>query len=78
MTVELTTTEGELMLTVRDTGKGFDQETRSAPAGFGLIIMRERMRAMGGRFVVKSRPGEGTTVTAAVPLVGRVAHSNLP
>lgn len=69
VTVELARTDGELILTVRDTGKGFDAGTRAvAPAGFGRIIMRERMRALGGRFTIDSRPGQGTTVTAAVPL----------
>ncbi len=69
VTVELAHTNGELTLTVHDVGKGFDYEgRRTAPAGLGLIIMRERMRAVGGRFAVHSRPGRGTTVTAAVPV----------
>jgi signal transduction histidine kinase len=70
-TVQLTKTDTELILTVTDTGKGFDKDAReTAPAGFGMIIMRERIRALGGRFAVQSRPGQGTTVTAAVPLRG--------
>ncbi len=52
-----------------ETGKGFDTSHRAAaPAGFGLIIMRERLRAAGGRFSVESAPGRGTTVRAWVPL----------
>jgi signal transduction histidine kinase len=70
-TVQLIKTDTELILTVTDTGKGFDKDAReTAPAGFGMIIMRERIRALGGRFAVQSRPGQGTTVTAAVPLRG--------
>lgn len=35
---------------------------------FGLYGMRERLRALGGRLSVKSVPGEGTTVTAEIPV----------
>jgi len=57
-----------LILTICDTGIGFDVQFRStSPAGFGLIIMRERMRAVGGHFTIESRPGRGTTITASVP-----------
>jgi PAS domain S-box-containing protein len=67
--VELKATEEELLLTVRDDGKGFQTAGRAtAPDGFGVLIMRERMRAMGGVLTVESRPGEGTTVKASMPL----------
>jgi signal transduction histidine kinase len=53
-----------LRLRVRDSGRGFDP---AAPtSGFGLISMRERARAVGGRLLVKSAPGRGTTVEAAI------------
>ena len=32
-----------------------------------MIIMRERMRAVGGGFTIESRSGQGTTITASVP-----------
>ena len=76
--VELKATEQELLLTVRDDGKGFHTGSRAtAPGKFGLLIMRERMRAMGGAFTVESRPGEGTTLKASMPL-GDMASSSLP
>ena len=66
--VSLNPMEKDLVLRIQDTGKGFDAEFRTVlPAGFGLIIMRERMRAVGGRFTVESRSGQGTTITASVP-----------
>jgi PAS domain S-box-containing protein len=71
VTVALARTASELVLTIRDTGKGFDQDAHDkAPAGFGRIIMRERMRAIGGRFTIESHPGQGTTVTAALSVPG--------
>jgi two-component system, NarL family, sensor kinase len=36
-------------------------------AGHGLVGMRERARLLGGKLQVRSRPGEGTTITARVP-----------
>ena len=57
----------KLVLTVRDDGKGFDTSLREkAHTGFGLIIMRERMRAVGGQLAVESSPRRGTTVIASV------------
>jgi signal transduction histidine kinase len=67
--VELSASAEEVVLTVRDDGKGYDPGGReSTSGGFGVLIMRERMRALGGAFTVESRPGEGTTVRASLPL----------
>jgi signal transduction histidine kinase len=56
--------QGGLRLRVRDAGCGFDPS--EATDGFGLVSMRERARAAGGRLRVESAPGRGTTVEAAV------------
>ncbi len=54
-------------VTVRDDGRGFDVE---APVeGFGLMGMRERLELVAGTFSVESAPGEGTTLTATLPVV---------
>jgi len=47
-------------LTVEDQGKGMAGGRRD---GHGLAGMRERSRAIGARFAVRSRPGGGTRVT---------------
>ena len=44
-------------------------EAKSENGHFGLFSVRERMQAMGGSLDVKSRPGEGTTITMVLPLV---------
>jgi PAS domain S-box-containing protein len=65
--VILETREEELHLSITDDGCGFDPA--QAPRGrWGMTTMRERAEAAGGRLAVESRPGEGTTVHAAVPL----------
>jgi two-component system nitrate/nitrite sensor histidine kinase NarX len=57
---------GAATLTVRDDGRGFDQAVVPADH-FGLAIMHERMAAVGGNVVVKSIPGQGTTLTIHWP-----------
>jgi signal transduction histidine kinase len=59
----------ELRLTISDDGAGFDpaRPRRRAGGGFGLISMRERTEALGGRFSVQSRPGAGTRVEVVLP-----------
>jgi sensor histidine kinase YesM len=60
---------GELVLTVRDTGAGFDPRRRRA-GHFGLAQVRERVAsatAGQGRLAVQSQPGAGTTVRITLP-----------
>ena len=51
---------------VRDDGKGFNP--KQVDHGFGLVGMRERVGLVRGTFEVRSRPGEGTTIHARVPI----------
>lgn len=64
--LELRASEGELVLQVRDNGRGFDPA--SVDAGHGLRSMRERTDALGGRLDLLSQPGRGTTVTITIPM----------
>ena len=62
----------KVRLEVRDFGSGFDPSAVSGGGGsgerVGLSSMRERIALLGGDFEIRSRPGEGTTVVAEVPL----------
>ncbi|WP_448322237.1 sensor histidine kinase [Streptomyces sp. CO7] len=63
---------GEVTLDVRDDGRGFDPETlppRTRTGGFGLAGMRARAERIAGSLAVESEPGQGTAVSARVPLV---------
>jgi two-component system NarL family sensor kinase len=62
--------DDELRLAIEDNGKGFDTELalRSSDTSVGLLSIGRRVRATAGRFVLESRPGRGTRVTAAWPL----------
>jgi signal transduction histidine kinase len=67
--VELGGSSEEIQLTVRDSGVGFDQRDAMERHGLGLISMRERLHLVDGEFSIESRPGEGTTIRARVPLM---------
>ena len=58
--------EDWLRLTVSDDGRGFDVETESE--GVGIGTMRDYAEAVGGRVVIDSTLGTGTTVTAMLPM----------
>lgn len=56
---------------VRDDGVGFDVPavlSRADTHGLGLIGMRERLVALGGRFSISSKPNHGTQIQFDVPL----------
>lgn len=55
---------------VKDDGCGMNTTVEEAArAGhFGLLTMRERIEALGGKFVSSSRPGRGTQVSGSIPL----------
>lgn len=59
--------DGNLLLVVRDDGRGFTAHQSSA--GFGLSSIRSRLLEIGGSLDVRSEPGAGTCLTMTVPLV---------
>jgi signal transduction histidine kinase len=64
--LRLTGLANEIMLEVRDNGKGFDTST-PFPGHLGLRSMQERATKMGGTFTIESVPGQGTYVSVRVP-----------
>ncbi len=67
VTIRLATTNHELVLTIRDNGRGFAPEAADTQLGNGLRNMRERARAIGGALSIASLPGQGTTIRVHVP-----------
>ena len=68
--VALGAENGEVVLAVRDDGRGFDAEhaTGAGDARAGLAGMKERVVGAGGRFSISSAPGRGTRLEARLPL----------
>jgi signal transduction histidine kinase len=59
------------ILTLADDGRGFElnplpEASLKNNEGLGLRSMQERMLAIGGTLVIRSRPGEGTLLRAEV------------
>ncbi len=68
--LQLTHAAAQLILEIRDDGKGFDlQDTlRPVRSGLGLINMRERIEMQSGSCLVESTPS-GTCLRAEIPLL---------
>ncbi|HEV2707004.1 MAG TPA: CheR family methyltransferase [Pyrinomonadaceae bacterium] len=59
----------QVVLIVEDDGAGFNpQQEFTSGKGMGLVGMRERAMLVGGTLEIESKPGEGTTVFARVPI----------
>ena len=67
VTVRLAEENDEIRLAVADDGVGFDPRLVDRGTHFGLQLIAERVRAAGGRVVVDSRLGTGTTVAVTMP-----------
>ncbi|OAM88306.1 sensor histidine kinase [Termitidicoccus mucosus] len=74
VTVRVLKIADSVRLEIRDDGRSFQVDRALAAKNnkhLGLIGMRERVEMVGGRFVIKSVPGKGTTVRAEIPFRGR-------
>ena len=72
-------TDGEILITVTDNGRGFAQD-EAFDRGMGLQGMRERARLIGGSLLVRSEISGGTTVEIRAPVsasrVGSVSETS--
>src|SRR6202042_596707 len=66
--VRLGYTPGALSLAVEDEGKPVTSSSRHTPGGHGIVGMRERVAALGGRLSAGPRPDGGYRVFAELPL----------
>jgi PAS domain S-box-containing protein len=66
--VQLREESGEIHITIRDLGKGFDLEAVRQGRGLGLTSMQERVRLVNGTITIESKPMGGTTIHVQVPV----------
>jgi signal transduction histidine kinase len=60
--------DGELIVKIKDNGRGITEEQKARPSSLGLIGMQERARLLKGRIEIIGFPGKGTTLTLRVPI----------
>ncbi len=75
--VRLCAGAGQIELTVRDSGSGFDVELAKG-RGLGLISIKERLKPVHGRLAIRSQLQHGTTIYASVPLAQDEADAPAP
>jgi two-component system NarL family sensor kinase len=66
--VRLMQSRDALTLVIGDDGRGFDRDMAAAKSGLGLMSVDERVRAVGGRLAIATRPGGGTAIEVKVPV----------
>jgi len=74
---------GQVTLQVDDDGTGFATTHPADPIGdhlglnhFGLASMRQQLEMAGGSLQVRSRPGQGTTISATLPVTPEPAPAS--
>jgi signal transduction histidine kinase len=68
--VTLHAAEETVTMEIRDNGKGLDRKQIAHPESFGLIGMRERARAFGGKVIITGSGDKGTAVKVMLPVNG--------
>jgi signal transduction histidine kinase len=63
---QMTVSDDALNIVIADNGKGFDPKI--IREGYGLENLSGRLKRLGGRCLIESRPGSGTTIKISLPL----------
>jgi PAS domain S-box-containing protein len=75
--IRLAKTADQLLLEIKDNGKGVPEAKIAHAMSLGLVGMRERTARLGGEFQIRGIPKKGTAVTARVPLTGPKTEENM-
>jgi signal transduction histidine kinase len=66
--ITLSQNADDVIVEVRDDGKGFDSADAARKKSFGLLGMRERAAVLGGDIDITSVPRQGTVVSVRIPI----------
>jgi signal transduction histidine kinase len=67
VTISLGIKKGQVVLTVKDNGKGITEKEVFDPKSLGILGMKERAHIFGGEIRIAGNPGKGTAVTLSIP-----------
>lgn len=74
VSLRLAEEQGEVALAVADNGQGFvNRASQGSASAQSLKNMRYRIESLGGRFTLRSAPGDGTHIDVRLPLRGAEA-----
>jgi signal transduction histidine kinase len=65
--VNLDVVEKEITISLEDNGQGFNVDT--APAGMGLVSIKERFQLLNGSFEIESSVTRGTRLSGSLPIL---------
>jgi len=68
VSVNLSSRDAAVVLTVRDNGRGFEPAAPSPPRGLGLAGMQTRAQGCGGALKMETSPGKGLTIEVTCPV----------
>ncbi|MEO7493573.1 MAG: sensor histidine kinase, partial [Massilia sp.] len=68
VTLTLYRLDGQLLITIRDDGRGIVDSDMEKPASLGLIGMRERVWGMRGEIVISADEPPGTRIDIVLPI----------
>lgn len=70
VTMNLYRLNGDLLITIRDDGRGIKAEDMEKAESLGLVGMRERVWALNGEITISSDEPPGTRIDIVLPLAG--------
>jgi len=76
--ISLEIQDQNIILMVRDNGRGMTRGADHPRSGFGILGMKERAHLCGGTLTVSSEPGAGVCVTVCLPMDKCAAHTPQP
>lgn len=68
ISIVLSSESDHIVLSIKDDGVGFNPADYTGGKTMGLRNMEERAKLLGGTFELKSKSGQGTQVTARIPV----------
>jgi signal transduction histidine kinase len=64
--------DDELIVEIKDNGRGITEAEKARPSSLGLIGMQERTRLIKGKIEIIGFPGKGTALTLRVPFPTKI------
>ncbi|MDZ5473946.1 GAF domain-containing sensor histidine kinase [Bacillus sp. 31A1R] len=67
ITLQFISENQKVKMLISDKGCGFNYDENKELPSLGLKSMKDRTEALGGTFILKSKPGDGTTIEIHIP-----------